>query len=400
MMQAPLTTRQVFFLLLLIAAIVYVPYIAVNIANGGTIPPHYFKYPPTLPRPKPGFNLTVYIIFIVVGVLFTLLYFVPRLFGFKKVMLPHTYGIKFRKFPIWFWVGLVMWGGTLFLMITQASGPKWIVDWSLLPLFWGFTLVLDGVVYAINNGESLVSRKPTELLGIGVASMSGWMIFDYLNFFIDRNWYYPKADLVNPHGYEFLIYAVLGSSGFFPMAFEWYYLLRKIKVLNFKYSKGPIVRIRPWLLWTFIIVCLVGMFITPKTTASQSQWFYILWLAPLIIVSSGLTLVKVWTPFQPIANGNWTAFMTFALTYLIQGVILEAWNYMSAEHLPGDVIITHNAAYWIYCIPYVYVGKIFEMPYLGYLGYLFFSIHCYVWWILWARLLNIRTEFGEDAELM
>jgi hypothetical protein len=38
---------------------------------------------------------------------------------------------------------------------------------------------------------SIISRSAQELIGIGVASVSGWLIFEYLNFFVDDNWIYP-----------------------------------------------------------------------------------------------------------------------------------------------------------------------------------------------------------------
>jgi hypothetical protein len=389
-----LNTKQIFFLLLLIGAIIYVPWIAVYLANGG-IPPDYFMYPPTEARPKPGFHLGIFISFVGVGLLILVLYVFPRVFGFKKVPKPTGGTVTFKRLPIWFWLGLITWGVPLYLFSIQAPGPNWITNWALLPLFWGFTLLLDGIVYAINNGDSMVAKRPTDLIGIGVASISGWMLFDYLNFYIERNWYYPAADQVNTHNYEFLIYAALGSSGFFPMAFEWYYLLRKVKVLNSKYSNGPKIKVPRWLLIVFIGICLVGMFITP---AHPDKWFYILWLAPLIIIASGLSLAGVWTPFTPLRNGDWTALLTFALTYLIQGVLLEAWNYISADHSNG-ALLTYNAAYWQYCLPYVHRYLLFEMPALGYLGYLFFSIHCYLWWILAARLLGINTAFETDPSL-
>lgn len=393
-----LNTRQVFLLLLMIGAIIYVPWLSVYIAEG-QMPRDYFIYPPTGASTKLPFNMPIFLSFVGVGVLILVLYIFPRVFGFKKVPVPPRTPTPRKSLPVWFWLGLLMWGVPMYLFIIRSPGPHWIVDWALVPIFWGFTLLLDGIVYAVNNGDSMLAKRPTDLFAIGVMSMSGWMLFDYLNFYIGRNWFYPNAAIVNRNHYEFLIYAVVGSSGFFPMAFQWYYLLRKSRVLNYKYSNGPKIRVPRWLLWLFIVICFVGMYVTPS---NPDKWFYFLWLGPLIIISSGLTLANVWTPFTPIRNGNWTALLVFALTYLIQGVLLEGWNYVSASHTEnGELLETYNAAYWVYSLPFVYKYLIFEMPVVGYLGYLFFSIHCFVWWILGSRLLGIDdAELHTDPELL
>jgi hypothetical protein len=47
---------------------------------------------------------------------------------------------------------------------------------------------------------------------------------------------------------------------------------------------------------------------------------------------------------------------------------------------------------WEYCIPYVQRFQIFEMPLLGYLGYLPFGLQCRVVADLIARLARVGNE--------
>lgn len=412
-----LSYRQVFVLLLTIAAMVSIPYIAVYI-KCGDIPIGYFKYPPTSIETercipcigaveRVPFNFTIYIIYSIIGILIILLYLFPSIYGFKKgPEIKEKYFYQYakntlkalktkKKLPVWFWFGLIMWLVPLVLFSRVHDEPKWLLNIGLLPLFWGFAIMLDGIVFYINDGDSLISKKPTELVAIGVISISGWLFFDYLNFFIGRNWYYPAADLVDRNNNEFIVYAFLGSSGFIPMAFEWYYLLRKVKILNSRYKNGPKLKLPNWLLYILIIISLIGLAITPFHGDSL---FFILWLGPLIILASVLTLVGIWTPFTSIKKGDWTALLTFALTYLIQGILLEWWNYMSGEHDNGKLTETYNPAYWAYSLPNVHIFPLFEMPLLGYGGYLFFSVHCYLWWIITSKLMGIPATFDEDEE--
>jgi hypothetical protein len=106
-----------------------------------------------------------------------------------------------------------------------------------------------------------------------------------------------------------------------------------------------------------------------------------------------LDKIGVWTPFKSIGKGNWTPTLLFALTYLVQGLLLECQNYFSGIHDGYQVVFTEDPAYWQYNLPYVNKYHLFEMPILGYLGYLPFGLYCWLWWIACATLLNVPSSF-------
>lgn len=64
-------------------------------------------------------------------------------------------------------------------------------------------------------------------------------------------------------------------------------------------------------------------------------------------------------------EGNWTALVAAALAAVICGVFWEMWNY-------------YSLAKWKYSIPFVHHFQVFEMPILGYAGYLPFGLECAV----------------------
>lgn len=68
----------------------------------------------------------------------------------------------------------------------------------------------------------------------------------------------------------------------------------------------------------------------------------------------------------------------FAVAALVCGFFWEFWNYGA---LPK----------WYYTIPYFGFGKIFEMPILGYLGYLPFGLMIYSFSNFSFGLLNKRS---------
>lgn len=384
------TNKNVFYLLLAIGGIIFLPYIGASLHFDGKFPAEYFVYPPLVAPEKAGFNQTMFILIAISFFGVALLYVFPRIFGFKKAAIQKDGKNAKSGFPWWFWAGLISWGGTLFILWGKFPEPKWLLNWADLPLFWGFTLVLDGFVYKRTNGQSIIGKNSREIIGIGMASVSGWLIFEYLNFFVDDNWIYPFGNLIPDN--EFTLYAVLGSSGLMPMSFEWFSLLSTYKGFSQRYDNGPKINLPHFIKYLFLIICLVGLFFTGFF---PNNLFFLLWMAPLIILVVVLERLKMWTPFTPIKNGNWSPMLIFALTYLIQGFLLEFWNYFSAIHEGGKVILTHTPAYWSYSIPYVNVYHVFEMPVLGLLGYLPFGVYCWVWWIVFSYLLNIPTQFSK-----
>jgi hypothetical protein len=120
----------------------------------------------------------------------------------------------------------------------------------------------------------------------------------------------------------------------------------------------------------------------------------VIWLSPLVILTVMLDLLGIWTPFTPIKKGNWTPVLFMALTYLVEGFLLEGQNFVSATHENG-VLQTDYPGYWVYNVPFVNRFHIFEMPVVGFYGYLPFGIYCLVWWIAFAFLLNIPTNFAK-----
>ena len=93
--------------------------------------------------------------------------------------------------------------------------------------------------------------------------------------------------------------------------------------------------------------------------------FPLLWVSPLLIVVSVQTLFGGRHVFSEVPRGDWRPVVSAALAALVCGVFWEMWNYYSSPK-------------WLYDVPFVQRFLLFEMPLIGYAGYLPFGLECAV----------------------
>jgi hypothetical protein len=374
----------------LFLAMFLIPLAGEYIHSSGVIPADYFSFRPREVPEKAPFDLTIFLVIAVLGAIGISIYLVPKWYGFKKPPENNQPPKKAKvKLPAWFWIGLIMWASTGLVLWTKAAKPKLLIDFAVIPLFWGLAMMIDGIVYKRNGGSSIINDRPKTMLGIGMASIGGWLLFEYLNFFVRYNWYYPANELTRTSA--FFLYAILGSAGLLPMTIEVYALLRSFKGLRERYSYGPKLRFTRSLKYVLLIASLLSLFPVPFL---PDQLFFVIWIAPLIIIVVALDMLGQWTPFRPIAEkGDWAPFALICMAQFIVGICTECMNYFSGTH---DPLVTNNPDYWVYSIPYVNAYHIFEMPALGLLGYVPFGIYFWAWFLLIAFLLDIPPYLGKN----
>jgi hypothetical protein len=387
-------TKQVFFILLSFSVIIFLPLIGSSLYHKGHFPEHFFQYPMTAPIKKLPFSWAVFG-FIAAGGLVTIcLYFFPQWFGFKRTPTPPAPHVRKVKWPWWFWAGIIAFGSCIALLWTKSSGPVLFLHWSDFPLFWGLALSIDGWVYVRNGGRSMVSDRPQELIGIGVSSAMGWMLFEYLNFFVDYDWFYPFGDQISNE--QFLFYAIVISTGLLPLAFVFYDLFNTVPVLKTRFTEGP-KYIMPEKVKTILLVLSTGSLFAAGL--SPDKLFFVLWISPAILIAVVLDKLGIWTPLRSIGKGNWRPVLVFALTYLAAGLCLECENYFSAARINGVAIYSEQPAFWQYNLPYISRFHLFEMPILGFFGYMPFGIYCWVWWIAFAYMQGIPSMLFQEKPL-
>jgi hypothetical protein len=245
------------------------------------------------------------------------------------------------------------------------SGEAPYSEHTFFPLWFGYILAADGVV-RLRTGTSLLTRSRARFALLFVYSLPLWWLFEVANEFID-NWRY-----VVPRDYGPVAYAALASLSFstvMPAVFETAELYRSVPLFRRPIRWLRIAPTRPWL----IVITLAGATTFLLALAAPRHAFPLVWLGvffaldPLNALTGGRSLAS------QVARGRWdTVFVLFAAG-ITCGFFWELWNVRSMPK-------------WVYDVPYVGSPRLFEMPLLGYGGYLPFALEVYAVYRVLDRL--------------
>ena len=335
------------------------------------LPEGFFSFPPLVhaqPIHSP-FSAAVFTVFAAIGLLAAGVVFFPRRLGFDPP--PPSPAPPPGRFPLHGQLGLALMVAAWALAWSRADLPGIAEQHTFFPLWLGFIFTLDGLVFR-RAGRSLWKSRRTAFLLLFPASALSWWYFEFLNRFV-QNWWYPDRMDFGPVHY--IIYSSLCFSTVLPGVFEMHDLLASFPALRDRWSCGP--------RWHFpraaAVFAALGVILLPLVPRFPDPLFFATWIAPLALLAGALGLAGVETPFHPIARGDWSPVVRLALAALVCGFFWELWNFWSCPH-------------WEYAVPYVNRFHLFEMPVVGYAGYLPFGPVCACFWLAWTALLPDRFQ--------
>lgn len=261
------------------------------------------------------------------------------------------------SFPWWGWLGvstgLISW----VLAWTRFTWFEVLQPHTFTPLWLSYIITVNGLSYQ-RKGSCLMTKHTTYFVLLFPLSSVFWWFFEYLNRFV-QNWYY-KGVQFGPE--EYFLYATLSFSTVLPAV-----LCTRDWLLTFPFidkgfkSYSPIKFSRPksaaWITLIFSASALALLGVWPNIL------FPFVWVSPLLIIDSMEVLSGKTSLFSQLNKGDWRLIISSALASLFCGFFWELWNNWSL-------------AKWEYSIPFVHRFKIFEMPLLGYAGYLTFGLEC------------------------
>ena len=257
---------------------------------------------------------------------------------------------KQKIFPLHGWIGFV-------LIIVF-----WYLNWSLdglrtqvlfFPLWLGYALAVDGLVF-FRKGSSLLSRNWRKYILLFLISAPAWWLFELFNL-RTQNWIYDGKQFFSH--WEYAVYATLSFSTVLPAVFGTAELVSTLKwINNLKIER----KIFPTKIFT-IIHFIAGLIMLALVMIYPTIFFVLVWLSVFFILEPVNLWLKRKSIYDYLKQGNWKPVFSLWIASLICGFFWEMWNYFSYPK-------------WIYDIHFANFFHIFEMPLLGYLGYIPFSL--------------------------
>jgi hypothetical protein len=273
------------------------------------------------------------------------------------------------KFPIYAAVGLISIALFEALLFTDNT----FVSRFFTPLQWtGLILFLDGL-YRWKTGGSLISDHFGEFLLLCLISIGSWLIFEWYNLGL-KNWRYvglPDNFWIRYPGYVWAFATI--SPGMFVI----YQVLDDV-IPGEDPKAYP--RLPNGVFYSFVAVglgCLVVPIIWPSTYMTPLVWMgFAFFLDP---INGRLGERSILAEFF---TGHFRSMPIFFLAGLVAGLFWEFWNYWAITK-------------WEYSVPYWGHIKLFEMPVLGFLGFMPFIIESYAIYVFVRRIIPIprRTRY-------
>jgi hypothetical protein len=261
-------------------------------------------------------------------------------------------------FPWWGWLALL--AGTVAWVLAWTRFP-WFAPFqpfTFTPLWLAYILVMNALAFR-RTGHSPLTHQPFSYLALFPLSAGFWWFFEYLNRFV-QNWHYVGIGTLTSE--EYVLRAMLPFATVLPAFVATHAWLASFPGLtaglaHWRPCRVPHPRRLAWLALTFSAMGLAGISLWPEFL------FPLLWISPLIVIGSIRALQGTPTLLNAPGHGNWQPLFLAALSALTCGFFWELWNVYSLEK-------------WIYTVPFVDRFHLFEMPLLGYAGYLPFGIEC------------------------
>lgn len=293
--------------------------------------------------------------------------------GFRACVRPATHPRARRAFPWWGYAGILF------------TAVSWVIAWnrfawfapyqvmlSYFPLWLGYIITMNAIC-EWRSGRCPLLVHPWLYLATFPASALFWWFFEYLNRYV-WNWYYLGIDKLG--ALEYCIYATLCFASVLPAVYVTAEVLGTFRFFDDRNYDGmgkvdvrsPVSRA---VLLALSAVGLCGIVFFPDYA------YPLIWISPLMVFVLVQILLKEPCLLDCLSRGAWGLVFRYEVAALCCGFCWETWNY-------------YALAKWVYAVPWVHRFQIWEMPLIGFAGYLPFGVECaaVIYWIYGRKIDN------------
>ncbi len=282
--------------------------------------------------------------------------------------------MKKRYLPIWFYIGIII---LLLVPVGIIFKIDVILTW-LTPIFWtGYILLIDGIIFSFKGKSFLIFQG---IFIVIILSIVVWWFFEWTNIFLS-NWHYVglTENILRYIGYFWafgtIIPCILLTYGLLLVIFknvriEFKGINVKNKYLTLMISVGILFLLLP-------IIPFSLKFVNRSADIELFSWMMVLgdikiseymafavWTFGFLILDPINYLMQKPSIIGYIEKGNYKVISLLSLSGIICGILWESVNWFATTR-------------WVYTVPILGNIKIFEMPILGYLGFITFAWEIY-----------------------
>jgi hypothetical protein len=273
-----------------------------------------------------------------------------------------------QGFGIHGWIGLgliaIFWSINWSLEGTRTH-------WAFFPLWLGYCLTIDALVL-LRRGTSLLTRSWRKYISLFILSAPVWWFFEMINWRLD-NWHYIGKELFTSFEYGF--WATLSFSTVIPAVFGTAEFIGSFQFVQ-AMKRGPIIKPDRT---TTLIFFLSGWVMFTMMIIWPELFFPFLWISLYFIFEP----FNIWLGNRNLTNwtkyGDWRPVIALWLGVLLTSFFWEMWNYLSYPK-------------WIYTVPWGQILHVFEMPLLGYGGYLPFALELFAVYHLVMGIFGMKNS--------
>ncbi len=285
----------------------------------------------------------------------------PFLIKIFRTTKPTTSSHTPNAFPAWGWLGVIWLGGCWILAWTRFNWFAPLQEFTFTPLWLGYIAIVNALTYQ-RTGQCMLTHRTRYFLMLFPLSALLWWSFEYLNRF-SGNWHYVGISEFS--AWRYFVFSTLPFSTVLPAVLgttEWLTTFSRVSagLDNFVRLRLPRSRLFAGTLIGLSALLLSAMSMWPRFM------YPVVWLAPVMLIVGLQIAIGTRGVLKRMERGDWRQAWCAALACLICGVFWEMWN-------------AYSLAHWEYTIPYTQRFHIFEMPALGYAGYLPFGLVCVFW---------------------
>jgi len=251
----------------------------------------------------------------------------------------------------------------IFSSILLSLEVPFMKTWFFVCAWWSFILMMDSLNFRRTKSSPLFESMKVFLF-MAFLSVFVWLIFELFNLRL-KNWSYhdlPQGSAERWLGYFIAFASVIPAMKELSLFFR--SILKGKRLALFR------LRATPLLLKGCVFLGLASMFLG---LTWPRLFFPMAWLCFIFLLEPVNYWLKNETFLKDFERKDWTRFWSWVLAGFSAGILWELWNFWAGSH-------------WEYSLPYLDFGRVFNMPVLGYTGFLpfaleIFAIYTFLSWV-------------------